>query len=71
MHVQPGLSHTVTVSPDRPFTCVLAVADREPLIYVDPDAAWEALQLDELRWKAWCRDIDPRFPTARSWFAAC
>jgi hypothetical protein len=53
VHVQPGLPHTVTVSPDRPFTCVLAVADREPLTYVDPDAAWEALLLDELRWEAW------------------
>jgi GH15 family glucan-1,4-alpha-glucosidase len=61
-HLQPGQSHTVTVSPDRPFTCVLTVADREPLTYVDPDAAWEALQLDGLRWKAWCRDIDPAIP---------
>jgi GH15 family glucan-1,4-alpha-glucosidase len=56
------MPHTVTVSPDRPFTCVLAVADREPLTYVDPDLAWQALQRDELRWKAWCRDIDPTIP---------
>ena len=27
--------------PDRPVTLVLSVADREPLVYVDPDAAWE------------------------------
>jgi GH15 family glucan-1,4-alpha-glucosidase len=62
VRVQPGLPQTVTVSPDRPFTCVLAVADREPLTYVDHDAAWEALQRDELRWQAWCRDIDPTIP---------
>ena len=62
MHVQPGQSHTVTVTPDRPFTSVLTVADREPLTYVDPDAAWDALQGDELRWQAWCRDIDPTLP---------
>ena len=58
-HIHPGVSHTVTVTPDRPFTLVLTVADREPLTYVDPEAAWDALQLDEQRWRAWCRDIDP------------
>jgi GH15 family glucan-1,4-alpha-glucosidase len=62
VHIQPGQSHTVTVSPDRPFTCVLTVADREPLTYVDPGAAWDALQGDELRWRAWCRDIDLTIP---------
>ena len=57
---EPGQSHTVTRHvPTDPFTSVLTVADREPLIYVDPDAAWDALQRDELRWRAWCRDIDP------------
>jgi GH15 family glucan-1,4-alpha-glucosidase len=58
-HIHPGVPHTVTVTPDRPFTLVLTVADREPLTYVDPEAAWDALQLDEQRWRAWCRDIDP------------
>ena len=48
LQVQPGQSHTITVSPDRPFTCVLTVADREPLTYVDPDAAWDVLERDEL-----------------------
>jgi GH15 family glucan-1,4-alpha-glucosidase len=62
VHVWPGLSHTVTVTPDRPFTSVMTVADREPLIYVNPDAAWEALERDEMRWKAWCRDIDSTLP---------
>jgi GH15 family glucan-1,4-alpha-glucosidase len=41
---------------------VLTVADREPLTYVDPDAAWDVLQRDELRWRAWCRDIDRTIP---------
>ena len=40
----------------------MTVADREPLVYVDPDAAWEALERDERRWRAWCRDIDPSLP---------
>jgi GH15 family glucan-1,4-alpha-glucosidase len=60
--VEPGESHTVTISPDRPFTAVMAIADREPLVYVDPDAAWAALEDDELRWQAWCQDIDPGLP---------
>ena len=62
VHIEPGASTTVIVTPERPFTCVLTVADREPLIYVHPDAAWDALQGDELRWRSWCRDIDPRLP---------
>ena len=62
LNVQPGLAHTVTVTPERPFTSVLSVADREPLVYVDPDAAWDALQRDELQWRAWCRNIDSTLP---------
>ena len=30
-----------------------ASRDREPLVYVDPDAAWTALEADERRWRAW------------------
>jgi GH15 family glucan-1,4-alpha-glucosidase len=60
--IQPGRPTAVSVTPDRPFTCVMSVANREPLVYVDPEAAWEALQRDETRWRAWCRDIDPTLP---------
>jgi GH15 family glucan-1,4-alpha-glucosidase len=60
--IQPGQPTTITVTPDRPFTCLMSVAHREPLVYVDPAAAWEALQIDEARWQAWCRDIDPTLP---------
>jgi len=62
VHIDPGVSHTVTVTPDRPFTLVLTVADREPLTYLDPETAWEALARDELRWRAWCHDIDATLP---------
>jgi GH15 family glucan-1,4-alpha-glucosidase len=62
VHIEPGGPTTVIVTPERPFTCVLSVADREPLVYVDPEAAWHTLQRDELRWSTWCRDIDPRLP---------
>ena len=62
VHIHPGEPHRVTVTPDRPLTLVLTVADREPLTYLDPEAAWGALQLDEERWRSWCRDIDPTLP---------
>jgi len=61
-HIHPGVAQSVVVTPDRPFTCVLTVADREPLTYVDPETAWDTLQQDEQRWRAWCRDIDPTLP---------
>jgi GH15 family glucan-1,4-alpha-glucosidase len=60
--VVPGRQTTVTITPDRPVTIALSVADREPLVYVRPDAAWEALEDDEQRWRAWCADIDGDLP---------
>jgi GH15 family glucan-1,4-alpha-glucosidase len=60
--LEPGQPGPVTVTPDRPFTCVLSVADREPLVYVDPRTAWESLQDDEDRWQAWCDGVDRLLP---------
>ncbi|MGH9264057.1 MAG: glycoside hydrolase family 15 protein, partial [Acidimicrobiales bacterium] len=57
---------TVTVTPDRPLTAVLSVAHREPLIYVEPDAAWAVLVADERRWHRWCTTIDPDLPHRES-----
>ena len=48
--------------PVSPLTLALSVADREPLIYVDPDAAWAALEADEHGWRTWCADIDDDLP---------
>lgn len=52
----------ITVTPDRPLTVVLTVADREPLVHVDPDAAWRLLLADEARWQAWSDDVDADLP---------
>jgi GH15 family glucan-1,4-alpha-glucosidase len=52
----------VTVTPERPFTVVLTVADREPLVHVDPAAAWQLLLADETRWQAWADDVDADLP---------
>ena len=60
--IAPGRPITVTVTPDRPLTLVLAVANHEPLIYVDADVAWAALEADERWWQAWTADIDAALP---------
>ncbi|WP_328653726.1 glycoside hydrolase family 15 protein [Micromonospora sp. NBC_00330] len=60
--IEPGRPTTITVRPDRPVTLVLAVAHREPLIHVEPTAAWELLIEDEARWRAWTAEIDERLP---------
>ncbi len=57
-----GRPTTVTVTPDRPITLVIAVAYREPLVFVDPSAAWDLVIEDEARWRAWCAEIDVDLP---------
>jgi hypothetical protein len=52
----------VTVGPGRPLTVVLAVADREPLVHVDPETAWTLLLADEGRWQAWAARVDADLP---------
>jgi GH15 family glucan-1,4-alpha-glucosidase len=68
--VEPGRTTSVTVVPGRPITLVLAVAHHEPLIHVDPAAAFDLLLGDETRWRAWTAEIDPslrfREPAVRS-----
>ncbi|HEY6748695.1 MAG TPA: glycoside hydrolase family 15 protein [Mycobacteriales bacterium] len=60
--VEPGRPTSITVTPDRPVTLVLAVAHREPLVHVDPAAAWDLLAQDEARWQAWTAGIDESLP---------
>ena len=58
----PGRSHVVRVSPDRPITFVVAVAHREPLVDVEPAAAWTLLLGDEQQWCDWSTGIDETLP---------
>jgi GH15 family glucan-1,4-alpha-glucosidase len=60
--IEPGRKVSVTVVPGRPLTLALAIAHREPLIYVDPITAWSALAADERRWQAWSDEIDADLP---------
>ncbi len=53
-----GPGRRVVVGPGRPLTLALGTAHRQPLVHVEPAAAWEALRADEERWRGWCRGID-------------
>ena len=60
--VEPGVATAVTIVPGRPLTLVLSVAHREPLVHVEPAAAWDLVVRDETRWRAWTAGIDPALP---------
>ncbi|MFI7593254.1 glycoside hydrolase family 15 protein [Micromonospora sp. NPDC049359] len=60
--IEPGRPTPLTVRPGRPVTLVLAVAHREPIVHVEPTAAWDLLVADEARWRAWTAEIDERVP---------
>ncbi|MER7586433.1 glycoside hydrolase family 15 protein [Micromonospora sp. NPDC127501] len=62
LSIEPGRPTSITVSPGRPVTLVLAVAHREPLIHVDPAAAWDLLSEDEDRWRDWTAEVDLSLP---------
>jgi GH15 family glucan-1,4-alpha-glucosidase len=60
--IEAGRPVFVTVTPDRPITLTLAVAHREPLVHVQPEAAWDALEADEQRWQDWAKAIETDVP---------
>ncbi|HSS09034.1 MAG TPA: glycoside hydrolase family 15 protein, partial [Acidimicrobiales bacterium] len=62
IRLEVGRPVTLSIAPGHPFTLALSVADREPLIYVDADAAWAALEADGHAWQTWCADIDDDLP---------
>ena len=60
--LEPGRPLRFTVEPGRPVTVALAVAVREPLVQVDPEAAWSVLLEDERRWVRWTGEIAGDLP---------
>ncbi len=60
--IEPGRSTTLTVSPGHDVTIVVGVAHREPLIYLEPETALEALRADEQGWRGWSAAIDDGLP---------
>ncbi|MDQ0770935.1 GH15 family glucan-1,4-alpha-glucosidase [Pseudarthrobacter defluvii] len=57
-----GEEQTLVVKPGHPVTLVLAVAYGEPLIHVDPEAAWNLVLGDEQKWEAWSEEVDSSIP---------
>lgn len=57
-----GHEQRLTVDPGRPVTLVLALAYGEPLIHLDPTAAWDLVRRDEQRWESWAEGIDAGIP---------
>jgi GH15 family glucan-1,4-alpha-glucosidase len=70
MRVEPGTTTAITVEPGRPVVMVLALAYTEPLIWVDPETAWDLVEADEGRWREWAsgisEDVPFREPVVRS-----
>jgi GH15 family glucan-1,4-alpha-glucosidase len=60
--VEVGTPTSIKITPDRPVTFVLTVADREPLIQVQPATAWALLAEDEGRWREWTARVDRGMP---------
>lgn len=52
----------MTVTPERSLTVALGVAFQEPLVHVEPTAAYAALVDDERRWQGWCAEVDADAP---------
>ncbi|MDQ1057424.1 GH15 family glucan-1,4-alpha-glucosidase [Arthrobacter globiformis] len=70
MRVEPCTTTAITVEPGRPVVMVLALAYTEPLIWVDPETAWDLVEADEARWREWAtgisEDVPFREPVVRS-----
>jgi GH15 family glucan-1,4-alpha-glucosidase len=60
--VEPGRAIRIDVTPDRPFTAAMSVAEREPLVLLDAGAAWRELERDQQGWREWCAEIDADLP---------
>jgi GH15 family glucan-1,4-alpha-glucosidase len=60
--LEPGRPLTFDITPGKPLTLVLALAFGEPLIHVDPAAAWDLVARDEASWRAWTEEIDGTIP---------
>ena len=64
VHIMPGHEVKVALQPGRPLTLALSVADREPLIFVDPDEAFGALEDTDRWWRDWSSQISYQGPGA-------
>jgi GH15 family glucan-1,4-alpha-glucosidase len=52
----------IDLRPSEPLTIAVAVAWREPLIFVSPQRAWQVLCEDAAHWRAWSQDVPTDVP---------
>ena len=64
--IVPGRPLDVTVQPGAPLTLVLAMSDRQPLAFVDPEEAFRLLEATDRWWRAWASRITYQGPLAGS-----
>src|SRR5205823_1921757 len=57
LEVMPGRDVEVVLHQGRRLTLALAVADREPLVLVSPDEAFELLEDTDRSWRSWTSRI--------------
>lgn len=62
IELEVGRLQVVTVTPETPVTFVMGVADREPLVHVDPAAAAALVAADELFWQEWASEVHHTVP---------
>ena len=56
-HVVPGQETEVELPPGGSLTFALSVADRQPLVFVEPDAAYGLLEESDRWWREWADRI--------------
>ena len=69
--IEPGVPHTVTVAPDRPWTCVMSMADREPLVLSSLTPLGRRYKPTSCSGRPGVRVSTRAYPNATPWSAAC
>ena len=57
LQVSPGVDEAVTLQAGEEFTSALGVADRAPLVFVEPRAAYERLEETDRWWRQWSAEL--------------
>lgn len=62
LEVAPGRPLRLSLRSREALTLAMSVADREPLVIVDPSAAWGRLEETDRQWRRWVEGLDYRGP---------
>jgi GH15 family glucan-1,4-alpha-glucosidase len=57
LEIEPGVPCSFTIEPGRAVTFALAVGDRQPLVFVPPDRAFELLAESDRWWRRWSERV--------------